>query len=912
MPRPLSRRTFVGLAVATAAAVVLPTTLITAPQAHADVGETGLWGDQGDGTYVNPILPCDFSDPDVIRVGSDYYLVSSTFQFSGGVVVLHSSDLVSWETIGHVVDDVSVLGPNFDWDRMNNYGRGIYAPSIRYHDGMFWVYFPCYGGEGIFVGTATDPAGPWTVTQLKDRSGAALSTYHWSDPCPFWDEDGNAYLALSKPGGPYYTYLFRMTAEGTQILDGEITAMNVQGTAAAYPDHGTTVAPVFSTEGSKIFKRNGYYYLFQIVFQGSGAGPWMYRSVNLYGTKADGTPGGPGDPGTYETKFLGSTIPSQGAFVDTPDGDWYWVAQFNSGNYAGRRPHLLPVSWVDDWPMPGIDTNGDGVGEMVWRGDKPVTGQAVVLPQGSDEFTSAVLHPRWQWNYQPRSGYWSLTERPGWLRLKAYTPLTTGSFFRAGNTLGQRYVHGDWAEATTKVDISGMTDGHEAGMCLYDGGKSYCTLGVVQSGAVRTLRHNANGTVTDGPTLTATTLYLRTAVDKTGLSTFHYSLDGATFTQLGTAYQLTWGNYRGTSIGIYGYNNLTDTGRLDVDWFHYDYAGPTQPPTNPYATIQAETYSGQAGTQLENCSEGGKDVCFISNNDHTYYRNIDFGSSGAATFLARVASNTTGGTIEVRLDSPTGPLAGTATVTGTGGWQTYTTVTCPVTGVTGTRSLYLVYKGGSGNLFNVNWFRFGARPLARYAFDGDATDATGNGWTAALNGGVTFVAGKTGQAADLSGNSQYISLPTGIVSGLTDFTLATWVRLDTTAAWRRILDFGTGTTAYMYLVPTTGSVTRFAITTSGSGGEQRINSTTALPIGAWTHVAVTRNGTTGILHINGVVAGQNSAMTLSPSSLGSTTNNWLGRSQFSGDSYLDGQIDDFRIYARALTSTEILDMYQNP
>lgn len=138
------------------------------------------------------------------------------------------------------------------------------------------------------------------------------------------------------------------------------------------------------------------------------------------------------------------------------------------------------------------------------------------------------------------------------------------------------------------------------------------------------------------------------------------------------------------------------------------------------------------------------------------------------------------------------------------------------------------------------------------------------------------------------------------------------MRLDTTAAWRRILDFGTGTTAYMYLVPTTGSVTRFAITTSGSGGEQRINSTTALPTGTWTHVAVTRSGTTGILHINGVVAGQNSAMTLSPSSLGSTTNNWLGRSQFSGDSYLDGRIDDFRIYGRALTSTEILDLYQNP
>lgn len=619
-------------------------------------------------------------------------------------------------------------------------------------------------------------------------------------------------------------------------------------------------------------------------------------------------PGAPGDPGSYESNLLGNAIPGQGRLVDTPDGQWYWIAQFNGGTYAGRRPHL-PATWVDDWPVLGADF--DGLGVMVWRGTKPVAGQPVVLPQGSDDFNSATLHPQWQCNHQPRSGYWSLIERPGWLRLKAYTPLTAGGFFTAGNTLGQRYVHGDWAEVTMKVDISGMTDGHEAAMCHYDGGKNYSTLGAVQSGTARTLKHNVNGTVTTGPALSGTDLWLRIAVDKSGLSTFLYSIDGTTFTQLDGTYQLTWGNSRGTSIGIYGYNNLTNSGQVDIDWFHYDYAGPTQLPTNPFTTIQAETYSGQTGTQLESCSEGGKDVAFISNGDHTFYKNFEFGNDGAAAFIARVASKTSGGTIEVRLDTPTGPVAGTAAVADTGGWQTWTTVTCPVTGVTGVRTLHLVYRGGSGNLFNVNWFRFTTRPLAQCLFEGDMSDATGNGRTAALSGGATYATGRVGQAVDLSGNGQYVSLPAGVVSGLTDFTVATWMRLDTVASWQRVLDFGTGTKAYMSLTPSTRSAIRFAITTAGSAAEQRINSTTPLPTGAWRHVAVTRSGTTGILYVDGTTVGQNTSMSLSPSTLGSTTNNWIGRSQYSDDPYLDGRIDDFHIYGRAMAPTEILDLYQS-
>jgi len=204
----------------------------------------------------------------------------------------------------------------------------------------------------------------------------------------------------------------------------------------------------------------------------------------------------------------------------------------------------------------------------------------------------------------------------------------------------------------------------------------------------------------------------------------------------------------------------------------------------------------------------------------------------------------------------------------------------------------------------------GVGPVHQYAFDGNAND-TGSSPANGTVSGATFVTGKVGQAVDINGGTQYVSLPAGIVSGMTNCTIAAWVKLDTTAAWRRIFDFGTGTSAYMFLVPTAGSTIRFAISTGGSGAEQRINGTAALPTGAWKHVAVTISGSTGTLYVDGVSVGTNTAMTLNPSSLGNTTLNYLGKSQYS-DPNLDGQIDQFRIYNRALSAAEVLALFQTP
>jgi hypothetical protein len=213
-----------------------------------------------------------------------------------------------------------------------------------------------------------------------------------------------------------------------------------------------------------------------------------------------------------------------------------------------------------------------------------------------------------------------------------------------------------------------------------------------------------------------------------------------------------------------------------------------------------------------------------------------------------------------------------------------------------------------GQRYSVYWSVSGSQTLpdlvARYPFDNSAADASGNGRTATLTG-TTWTTGRTSGALGLNGSTAYASLPAGILAGATDFSVALWVRLDTVTAWSRIFDFGTGTTAYMFLTPrsSTGTV-RFAITTSGAGGEQQINGPAALPAGAWTHVAVTKSGGTGILYVNGAEVARSTGLTVSPAALGSTTQNWIGRSQYA-DPYLAGAIDNLRIHSRALTASEV-------
>ena len=542
------------------------------------------WGDLGNGRYRNQILPADYSDPDVLRMGKDYYLISSTFQFSPGIVILHSRDLVNWKTIGSVVKNLpeELKDDRFNWTVMDHYSKGVYAASLRYHEGKFWCYFTTYNKGGIYVATAKNITGPWKVQMMKDKNGADLKGINWDDNCPFWDDNGKAYMIASNPGKNWFPILFQMSWDGTQLLDADVNKMKIK--TDDQTDRGTNILPKATLgEGNKLFKKDGYYYLYHNeCFGENDRRAVMIRSKNLYGTKPDGTPGKPGDPGMYDLSPQGTQTYvmvhpdstggrfDQGAIIDSPDGKkWYFLTHQGGGYQNGRPVSLLPLTWVDGWPMAGVDCNNDSVAEPVWEAEKPVQGQKKCFPQGSDEYNCKKLDPQWMWNYHPRSDKWSLSDRKGYLRLYAFKPLKESTFFKAGNTICQRYVKSDTTQADIKMDISGMAMGQEAGFSHFNGGLNYCILSIKMTEKGKVIQYNNNGKIIEGETISVSTIWLRSVVDSKGVNQYYYSKDGNLFIQMGNQYKVCWGGYRGDNIGIFNYNDLGESGYVDVDWFHY-------------------------------------------------------------------------------------------------------------------------------------------------------------------------------------------------------------------------------------------------------------------------------------------------------------------------------------------------------
>ncbi|HEX9045494.1 MAG TPA: glycoside hydrolase 43 family protein [Verrucomicrobiae bacterium] len=517
------------------AAPVSPAVRDAAPQQW---GDWQAWGDQGDGTYRNPVLPSDYSDLDCIRVGLDYYAISSTFQYSPGVVILHSKDLVNWSICGHVVEDVSQIGPELNWDRMNRYGRGIWAGAIRYHDGKFWVYFGT-PDEGYFMSTAPAPAGPWQPLHC------VMAEAGWDDCCPFWDDDGQGYFVGTSFKGGYKTWLFKLTPDGRDLDSGWRVLLN-EGSGR---------------EANKLYKFNGtYYHLFSEHKPGVGRYVMMQRATNIAGPYTEKQQLTHAQPDARE--------PNQGGIVQTEDGGWYFFTHHGSGDWAGRCASLLPVTWVNGWPILG-KVDSDGIGSMVWRGQKPLTNTSVITPQTDDDFSGPKLGMQWEWNYQPRADKWSLSERPGFLRLHAFKPLQRDNLKKAGNTLTQRVLRTRTNVVTLALELSGMADGEVAGLCHYS--RDYSTIAVRRTNGVIAIEASHNRTITPGPALGADRLWLRSTWGLDGNSQYTYSTNGVVFTPLGEPYQLGWGDYRGDRIGIFNYNNDADAGYVDCDSFTYHY-----------------------------------------------------------------------------------------------------------------------------------------------------------------------------------------------------------------------------------------------------------------------------------------------------------------------------------------------------
>jgi beta-xylosidase len=505
--------------------------------------------DNGDGTYSNPIIFADYSDPDVIRVGDDFYLTSSSFSCFPGLPILHSRDLVNWTIIGHAIQKYPV-----EQFALPQHGCGVWAPAIRYHDGQFFIYFgdPDYG---VFMARAKNPAGPWDpLVRVKDSKG-------WIDTCPFWDDDGKAYLihafAGSRAGVKNILHINQMTPDGTRLLDdGKLV---VDGDAANF----TTL------EGPKLYKRNGYYYIFA---PGGGVAQGyqiVFRSKNIYGP--------------YDSRIVlaqGDTPvngPHQGGWVQTQTGQ-DWFIHFQEVLPYGRILHLQPMRWVDDWPVMGID------GNPVTTFKKPDVGRnwPAAVPQTSDEFDSPTLGLQWQWwaNYQDE--WYSLATRPGFLRLKALTFPASLPLFDHPNLLLQKFP-AERFTATASLDLSGLTAGDRAGlvvagmrMAALQVEKDSTGLKIFRTTSMSERPHAFRGHPTTGPqneeataTVPGPQIFLRLHVEPGGQCAFSFSSDGQAFTPLGDNFQAVNDLWIGAKVGLFcnAPPGKPSGGYADIDWF---------------------------------------------------------------------------------------------------------------------------------------------------------------------------------------------------------------------------------------------------------------------------------------------------------------------------------------------------------
>jgi beta-xylosidase len=631
----------------------------------------GAWqSDNGDGTFTNPPLYADYPDPSIIRVGNYFYLATSTFVNVPGLVICRSEDLVNWEIAGHCI---TALTGNNAYNMIGGvkYGGGCFAPSIAYKNGTFYVAVTL-NGEATRIYSAKDVSGPWKVSTL---SGS------YFDPAIFIEDDGTPYLAY---GGAW---------------QNQISMIQLNSDLSATIGSSRVILSYNNVEGSHLVKANGRYYLFNAV-----------PAQKLVCSRANSVWGPYGETITLCTAGKGG---HQGGIVDLPDGS-YWGYLHQDDGAIGRPTRICPITWQNGWPMfgrPGF------IGQVESKYTKPIANKPVKVPAASDEFNGSSLGLQWMWNHNPDNTKWSLTGSA--LRLKA----STGSdFWHARNSLTQK-GQGPVSSGSIKVDCSKMQSGDICGLGMLGDPRGFIAVTRDPKRIIMSEEDVVKATVNN---ITSDILYFRVEMNfNNNKARFFWKDDEAKSWQpLGTTitmgFDWQYGTFQGEQYAILNYNPGASTGYCDIDWFRLnDTPGPDENPTpvptsvptltpdsrSAFSQIEAEDFDSQSGTRNEACSEGGEDVGYIEDGDYVVYNNINFGA-GAKSFHARTASGSNGGNIEIRLDSITGPLVGTCTVTGNGDWQTWYTATCDVSGVSGVHDLYLKFTGGSGYLLNLNWWKF--------------------------------------------------------------------------------------------------------------------------------------------------------------------------------------------------------------
>ena len=502
-----------------------------------------VWvADNGDGTYKNPILHADYSDPDVIRIGADFYMTASSFNAVPGLPILHSRDLVNWELIGHVYAEQ----PPLDVYSRPQHGNGAWAPSIRQHNGEVYIFYPD-PDYGIYMVKAKSPAGPWSAPLLiKQVKG-------WIDPCPLWDDDGRAYLisAMSASRSALKSSLIvsRMDPDGTRLLD--------EG-ALVFDGHAQDP----TVEGPKFYKRNGYYY----IFAPAGGVPrgWqlVLRSKNVYGP--------------YERKVVlaqGNTAingPHQGAWVDTPTGE-SWFIHFQDKDAYGRVVHLQPMKWVEDWPVIGDD------GQPVLAHRKPNVGKSypVTTPADTDEFNGTGLGLQWQWQANPKPAWAFPAPGLGFLRLYSIPPPEGGrNLWDVPNLLLQKFPAPAFT-VTTKVAFTPRVDRDQTGLVVMGADYAFLALkkrpeGVYISQVIcRDADQGAPEKEYGAALVKSNTLYLRVSISDKALSHFSYSADGTNFVPIGEPFTARQGRWIGAKVGLFALGSVpvSEYGYADFDWF---------------------------------------------------------------------------------------------------------------------------------------------------------------------------------------------------------------------------------------------------------------------------------------------------------------------------------------------------------
>jgi beta-xylosidase len=490
------------------------------------------------GYYQNPIISADYSDPDVLRHGDDFFMTASSFNCTPGLPILHSRDLVNWKLIGHAV--ANLPGERFEQVQP---GCGIWAPSIRFHEQKFWIFFPM-PDEGIYVTTAADPAGPWSAPHLV-HAGVGLI-----DPCPLWDDDGRAYLvhayAHSRSGIRHRLHLCPMAIDGSRLLGAGQVVFD-------QPDRH----PIL--EGPKFLKKDGWYYIFAPA--GGVATGWQValRSRHVFGPYEDRV--------VLEQGGAPVNGPHQGALVDTQSGEWWFIHFQDAGPY-GRIVHLQPVDWNDGWPMIGVDEDRNGIGEPVleYRSPRTTVHAPHFVIQTSDEFDLPRLGLQWQWNANHRSDWYSLSARPGWLRLLA-RPAPEGKLALAPHLLMQKFPAIEFTATTLLHMPADTTTRTKAGLVVM--GHTFAGLLVsVENGALRIEQVSGDSSRAEVANHRVTCpgheIALRVEVRVGAECVFSFGRSGGDFTEIGPPFNATPGKWIGAKVGIIC---AGDDSHADFDYF---------------------------------------------------------------------------------------------------------------------------------------------------------------------------------------------------------------------------------------------------------------------------------------------------------------------------------------------------------